>query len=791
MYISLSLLQTFFSSPLSIKHILEACDRIGIEADYQLPTSSDLVVTAKIIETTPHPSADRLKVAILFDGTTQHQVVCGAENCREGIIVPLALPGAKLCATDGTTLTIKKSKLRGIESHGMCCGADEIGFPHLQRAERGLFEFPLDTKLGENAILLLADPMIEFSLTPNLSHCASLLGLAREIAFVTPETELSLPDTFSFDKSPSQQASCDNHDKLHAPLFCAVEISGIEAVESPKFIQEALLKCKQKPINFLVDVTNYIMLMLGQPLHAYDASFVDLTSLHAQTIQQAQDLTLLNDQTVHVSEGSLVIRDNNSILGLAGVMGGEQSAVNANTQSVVLEAAYFNPNKVRSSQNQTKIYSEASYRFARGIDPQMTMPALYAAIHCIQQVCPNVQVSPIRILGTIPAQQAPILLRAQTISRILGMQMQPKEISQNLASLGFYVEPKSDSVSVTPPSYRHDIVEEMDLVEEIFRVQQLAPVKSNSRSAIFPPIYALKRNLTTFLASDGLQQFFTCDLLDPTIAKLDLSPEIAIYLQGSQHTLALRRSLLPGLLASVATNLNRQQALVQAFEIGSVYKKLPNESYKETEQLAIILAGQEPPSWIPSNPLSFYSLKGRVEALLSYLHINNYTIQRSQSLNFHPRQQVDILVGKNCIGSFGTVHPHLCKKAQIRVPVFFAELSIPQLAQSKKKKSPEYHPYSIYPSSFRDVTLSLDSAIPANLLCQKLLKFKSKWLERVFIISVYQNKDHVLPTKNISLRLIYQDYGKTLSNQEIDQEHERLVSLLNQELDQLRGNMNS
>lgn len=790
MYISLSLLQTFLSSPLSIQQILEACDRIGIEAEYQLPSYSPLVVTAKIISTSPHPSADRLKVATLFDGSSQHQIVCGADNCREGIIVPLALPGAKLTSADGSVVTIKKSKLRGIESHGMCCGADEIGFPHLQQSERGLFEFPTDTKLGENAILLLADPLIEYSLTPNLSHCASLLGLSREIAFVSPDTELSIPSTFSFQPLTQQKEKFDAHDIHSAPFFCSVVISGVNAIESPAYIQETLLRCKQKPINLLVDITNYIMLTLGQPLHAYDASSMDPYSLHAYTLPQEQNLILLNDQTVRIPSGALVIRDNNTILGLAGIMGCKQSAIHSNTQNIVLESAYFHPNNVRFTQNQTRMHTEASYRFTRGIDPQMTLPALYAAIHCLQQICPEAKVSPIRILGDIPALQASISLKTQTLSRILGVQMSSEEVCQKLSSLGFQAETNNNAISVTPPSYRHDIVEEMDLVEEIFRIQPVSPKIHKPKHVVFPPVYALKRQLTTFLTASGIQQFFTCDLLDPTNAKLDLSQEPAIYLQGSQHTLTLRRSLLPGLLASVATNLHRQQNKIQAFEIGATYK-LVNDSYKETEHLAMILAGQENTSWIHSEPVSFYTLKGRVEALLKHIRINNYTIQRNLSPNFHPKQQAEVFVGKQLLGFFGMVHPHLCKKAQIRAPIFFAEFSIPLLLQFQKKKIAAYQPYPIYPSSFRDITLTVDSTIPADLLRQKLSKFGSKWLERVFIISVYQNKDHVLPTKNISLRLIYQDYGKTLSNQEIDQEHERLVTLLNQELEQLRGNSNS
>lgn len=786
MHVSLSLLQTFFSVPLSLENILEACDRIGIEVQYDSPTQATGVVTAKVLSTRSHPNAANLKIATLFDGAKEHQIVCGATNCREGIIVPLALPGAKLPLADGSVLTIKTSKLRGIESFGMCCGADEIGFPHLQKSDRGLFEFPANTILGYDAVLLLADPILELSLTPNLGHCASLFGLAREIAFVTPNVQCVLPEVFSFQELPHEYINNELHDFQQSPLFCSVTISNLETNVSPDFIQQALIQCKQKPVNLCVDITNYIMLMLGQPLHAYDASCVDATTLCAQTLSDAEDFNLLNKQQVHLSPGTLVIKDKSSVLGVAGLMGGLASAIQPTTTDIVLEAAYFHPTKIRAAQSQLNLYSEASYRFARGIDPQMTLGALYAAIHCLLRINPNASVSPIRILGAPLAAQPPLYLQTKTIQRILGLSLTAEEASDKLTSLGFHTEPQEHSVRVFIPSYRHDIHEEMDLIEEIFRVQPITPPRTKT-TLTTPPLYTLKRNLSSYLSSAGLQQFFTSDLLDPSIAALVPSLPPSIHLQGSQHTLALRSSLLPGLLASVATNMHRQAYGVHAFEIGATYQRT-NSGYKETDTLAIILAGQAvPASWIPGKAPTFFSIKGWVEALLRFVHIPVYTTQPSAMPHFHPLQQLDIYVGKFCLGSLGTLHPRLCRKTQIRTPVFFAEFSLPMLLQFQKKKAPVYQPYSVYPFSSRDVTLTVDTSIPANFLRQKLLDFGSKWLATVSIISVYQDKDDVLCTKNISLRLVYQDHETTLSNQEIDKEHERLISLLYEEINKLKG----
>ncbi len=794
MRVSLSLLQTFFSSPLSLKQILSACDRIGIETEIEDAFLGSLssVVTAKVLDTQKHPNADTLVVATVFDGTAEHQIVCGAPNCRPGIIIPLALPGAKLRNAEGEILTITKSKIRGIESRGMCCGADELGFPHLQKSERGLFEFPEDTPLGESACSLLAGAFIECSLTPNLGHCASLLGLAREIACVSG-VDLVLPEPFSCLPVPSQYEDLGTHDDQASPFFCSVHISGVDNRPSPQKIQEALFALKQKPINALVDITNYVMLSLGQPLHAYDARYVQKDSIRAEKLQEPSELTLLNKETVSLPEGTLVIRDDAHILGLAGIMGGAVSSVDEETTEIILESAYFLPQAIRSLQKHLPIHSEAGYRFARGTDPQQVLPALYAAIHLIQDLFPEARVSLIRKLGNEEQPLRAVHLRENTTQRILGESITLEDAEISLSQLGFPVTREEDSLCVTVPSYRHDIKEEIDLVEELYRSRDWK-VRSAKHQPAYPPMYKLKRGLTDHLVHAGLQQFFTCDLLDPETASLSLQETELLALQGSKQATALRNSLLPGLIKSVAININRKAPYVHAFEIGTVYSrnKEPKRgkhysAYREQESLGIILSGQsEPLSWENTrSSLSFYSIKGWVETVLRYIgiSIDDCLVTPSESENFHPYQQAQLSYNKQCIGLLGTLHPDLCKKAQIKQQVFFAELLLNPLLGSLKTAPAEYAPYPVYPSSFRDITLTVNEDIPAGLLRKKLLSYPSKWLERVVIISVYQDKSASTTNKNVSLRLLFRDMTRTLSNQEIDAEHERLLTLLNQEID--------
>lgn len=784
MHVPLSLLQTYFSVPLRIKDLLSACDRIGIEAEVLIETSASFssVITAKILQVCPHPNADKLKVATLFDGSQEYQIVCGAPNCREGIVIPLALPGAKLTDSQGNVLTIKKSKIRGVESQGMCCGADELGLPE-ELVTHGLLELANDTPLGEDVATIFSETILEISLTPNLGHCASLFGLAREISHVT-SAALTLPKEFSLQPMPLQEVPSRN-DFSVCPLFCYIKISGIPpASPSPAHLQNALRSLKQKSVNALVDVTNYLMFSLGQPLHAYDARSVHVGSLHVQYTESACSLTLLNNETVMLPKQVPVVCDDERILALAGVMGSLESAVSDETTEIILEGAYFPPEALRASQNLVPIHSEASYRFSRGVDYNNVVPAFFAAIHYLKKMFPEAEFSPIYVMGEAQRTQKTLLLRASTVERILGETLTTKTIHAKLSSLGFPIrEETAKHLRVEIPSYRHDIQREIDLVEEVFRTQSWH-VEARKPMPCYTSIYKLKRHLVDLLANSGLQQFFTCDLLKPELAAL-CDAEHLITLQGSKHATALRPSLLPGLLESTATNLNRQAGGVYAFELGAVYKKVASQ-YQETQTLGILLSGQaEAPSWLPSQgPLSFFSIKSWIEKILNHLGISSqaYTLEPSNHAYFHPYQQGLLRLHKHTLGFLGTVHPKLTKKMQIKHPVFFGELSVDLLNQGQKKTSSQYVPYPIYPSSFRDVTLAVPEELPADALRKELLRSPSKWLERVSIISIYQNKASSNQEKHVSLRLVFQDRKRTLSNQEIDEEYERLVSGLTQRL---------
>ncbi|WP_213318709.1 phenylalanine--tRNA ligase subunit beta [Chlamydiifrater volucris] len=794
MLIPLQALQRYFSSPISLKEILRACDAIGIEvtiSENREKSFSD-VVAVKILDVQPHPNAEKLRVAMIYDGENTIQVVCGAPNCREGIVTAFARVGAVLVSPEGEPYKIKKSKIRGVESFGMCCSTAELGIT--DDSSDGILELPNSTLLGEDLSTILGDVCLELSLTPNLGHCASLLGVAREMAFASGK-KLAIPQEWNFSPFPTLLCpSFERVDEEACPLFAYAEITGVTNMPSPKGLQETLIKLGQKPINAIVDITNYVMLGLGQPLHAYDQRFVDADSLSVSRLDTTHNVTTLQNEEISLPESTLVVRDNEKILAVAGVIGCKSSSVQESTDSIVLEAAYFSPKAVGATIASTGLQTEASYRFSRGIDPKNVLPSLYAAIHLILDIFPQAKVRHVYVLENAPYEARFVHLRASQANRLLGINLDQKECSSKLESLGFQVVKKEeDKLVIEVPSYRHDISNEADLVEELFRsigFEAIAPsqktITSSRVRGAYPPSYSLARQLVQSLTGFGLLEFYTEDLLDPSFTHLCPEAISNVHLSGSKSTLLLRPSLFPGLLSCAARAFNRRHPFFRGFEIGKIYNKI-DERYQEREVLGLVLGGEASPnSWIPSSKeLSFFSMKGLVEKLLADLGINGLLdVEPSDSPLFHPFQQGVLKLRKNELGILGTVHPKHLRNLSISQPVFFAEIVLDKLLKLSPKEPALYKPVLPFPSSFRDITLTVPDRILASTLVKKLLSLNSKWLESVTVVSIYRDsKDIDSNVRNISLRLTFRGNTKTLSNQEVDEEYNLLVTSLYQQLE--------
>ncbi len=800
MLIPLSWLKKYFSTPISLSEIHNACDKIGIEIEaiHSEQFFFSKVVIGEVLETIPHPNADNLKIATVNIGLENLKIICGATNCRPGIKVAVALIGSTLVPKGETqTISIKKSKIRGEVSYGMLCSHQELNItPPFAVVNNGILELPSNAPLGENLSSFLSDHIIELSITPNLGHCCSLWGFAREIAAVSPHLKLKPFEDADISINTSEPNLDFKITSQDCFLYFSVLIKNISVHASPILIQTALESIKVKTINNIVDITNFIMFEQGQPLHAFDADKIDLSSFEVTNLQKQTEFSLLNAKTIILEPQALVIQDKNGPLALAGIIGGEKSKISLKTTNVLLEAAVFSPKSVRSSSHKYDLHTDSSYRFERGVDFHRTLQALKNAVNLIKKSCPEAQVGPIfcKENNSFPIKK--ILLRSSTIHRILSLSLSPNELSEKLLPLGFNtIDTTEDSITVHVPSYRNDINEEIDLVEEICRAIGFEKISKNSQLSYTKfkkdKTYLFKKDLRKLLIKEGLTECYCSDLLvnegDFLLSNDFLPHEKYIFLKNtaSIKTLFLRPSLLQGLLSSCIKNANHKLDSFIAFEIGEIYYK-QDSKYIETSTFACIGYGSTQPfSWEKaSTPLSFFDFKGILENIFSQLFLKKkISFIKSSLLDFHPYQQAIILLDHQPIGKIGQLHPNLLKKSnfKLNVPIFFIECSISPLNKNSILQQ-SFHPIPLYPAIQRDWTISVKQNIEVEQIIKKILEKKSKWLESVSILSVYENNTIGKNIKNVSFRLTYRDTQKTLLSKDIDNEYNKLITSIEKQM---------
>lgn len=800
MLIPLSWLKKYFFTPISLPEIHNACEKIGIEIEaiHSEQFFFSKVVIGEVLEAFPHPNADNLKLTTVNIGSENLRIVCGAANCRSGIKVAVALVGSTLVPKGETQpISIKKSKIRGEMSYGMLCSHQELNInPPFAVTNNGILELPFDAPIGENLSSFLSDHILELSITPNLGHCCSLQGFAREIASVSPHLKLK---PFEEAEISSDILEPELNFKITSKdcfLYFSVLIKDVSIQSSCISIQTALESINVKTINNIVDITNFIMFEQGQPLHAFDADKIDLSSFEVANLQEQTRFFLLNDEPINLEPQTLVIQDKNEPLALAGVMGGEKSKISLKTTNILLEAAVFSPKVVRSSCHKYNLYTDSSYRFERGVDFQKTLQALKNAVYLIKKSCPKAKVGPIFCKENVPLYAKKIFLRSSTVHRILSLSFSPKELSEKLFPLGFITTNISqESITVLVPSYRNDINEEIDLVEEICRAIGFEEISKHSclnyTKLKEDKNYLFKNLLRKLLIKEGLTECYCSDLIvnegDFLLSNDFISHQNYIFLENttSVKTLFLRPSLLQGLLLSITKNANHKLESFLAFEIGETYHKLDSK-YIETSSFACIGYGfNQPYSW-EKNPifLSFFDFKGILENIFSQLFLKKkISFIKSFLPDFHPYQQAIILLDNQPIGKIGQLHPNLLKKSNFKltVPVFFVECCITPLKRNSiLQQSAQSIP--LYPSIQRDWTISVKQDIEVEQIIKKILEKKSKWLESVSVLSVYKNNTIGKNIKNISLRLTYRDSQKTLFSKDIDNEYNKLIASIEKQM---------
>ena len=790
MKIPLSLIRAYLPLEEPLASLAETLTLLGIEVDgieNATPRFSG-VVTGEVLSASPHPDADKLQIAQVFDGEKEWQVVCGAPNCRAGLKTAFAKPGSLLYDEEGRERRLTEAKIRGVVSHGMLCSPSELG---LLGGHDGIIELPADFTPGEDLSRRLWDPVFELSLTPNLGHCMSALGIARELSASLQKPILHTK--IQLEENSSSSIEKQFKAEILAPDLCSRYtcrlIENVQIGPSPFWLQQILVASGMRPMNSVVDATNYILLKTGQPLHAFDAERIAGNSLSIQTNESTISFQGLNGIEYQVPPGTLLISDAEKPLVLAGILGGAESAVTDSSRSILLEAACFDPIAVRKASKRLGIRTDSSQRFEKGTDPHALAEILDEAAQLIAEISGGQIAKGILDVHGKKIELRTIPLRPERANALLGLNLSLGEMEEILKRLGCKVRIDSRNLLAAIPPYRNDLTEEIDLVEEVARlygynnIERKKPLCTVS-DLPHDPLFLFERELRGRLASLGLQEILNCDLISPALA--ELSPEllyptsslIQVLHAKSEEYSVLRPSLLPGMLETVRFNLDQKNSSMSAFEVGRIYLKQEG-SFSEIPQLGIALYGKCRPHHWDSKPsdVDFYDLKGLVESLLVEALGITAEFSAGSHTCFHPGRQATITHQELLIGTLGELHPNVLAKLDIKQRVLFAEINLAHLIHLRKKQR-RMEPLPQYPATERDWTLSLPKDVPCSKLFDAIHSFQSPILEKAELIDIYLFEEET--KRNATLRFTYRDPLKTISFEEAEAAHEKLMAHVSQ-----------
>ncbi len=727
------------------------------------------VVVARIVSAEKHPEADKLRICVVDAGDPEPvQIVCGAANARAGIKVPLARVGAVLPGD----LTIKTAKLRGVESFGMLCSARELG---LGDSHTGLLELPDDAPIGADVreVLRLDDTILEINFTPNRGDALSVLGIAREAA-VLGESAVCIPTTPAI---PAMSEALFQV-RIEAPEGCARfagrVISGVNPqAKTPLWMQERLRRAGQRSLGPLVDVTNYVMLELGQPMHAYDLRRLE-GGITVRWARAGEALELLEGSTIPLAHDMLVIADDVAPVGLAGVMGGKKSGIADDTTDVFLEAAWFQPNAVAGRGRRFGIMTDASQRYERGVDPEGIERAINRATQLLLEMAGGTP-GPLQVTEAnahLPVR-SPIAVRARQIERLIGISIPSDRVAAILTALGMAVTPTADGHSVTPPSWRFDITMEADLIEEVARVYGYneipeidAPMPQRPATVTEREIPGLRFALA--LVDRGYHEAINYTFVDPVLQRR-LHPEVAALPLANPISAELgemRVSLWPGLVKALGDNVRRQQDRVRLFEHGAKFVMQDNV-LKEINVIGGIACGHaDPEQWAtPKQAVDFYDVKADVEALIALQGGKDWRFEAGAVSCLHPGRAAKILRGDRIVGYLGELHPELTRVLDLPSAPYLFEVELGALAITDLPKA---EPLSRFPAVRRDLAVMVDESLTFNQLRESVTVGITEKLRELRVFDVYRGKGVETGRKSVALGLILQDKNKTLTDADVD-----------------------
>ncbi|KZY30033.1 MULTISPECIES: phenylalanine--tRNA ligase subunit beta [unclassified Oleiphilus] len=760
--------------------LLHQITMAGLEVDGMDPVAGEFtgVVVGEVLSKEQHPDADKLSVCQVSDGKETVQVVCGAANVREGLKVPFAKIGAVLPGN----FKIKKAKLRGVESFGMLSAESELG---LAESSDGLMELPVDAPVGAciREYLGLDDNCIDVDLTPNRSDCLSIAGLAREVGVLNKEN-VTKPQIESVVSESELTFKVNLQDTEGCPKYLGRVIEGVDLTKpSPLWLQEKLRRCGLRSIDPAVDVTNYILLELGQPMHAFDLDKLN-GSINVRQAENAEKLTLLDGQEVELRDDTLVIADENTPLAIAGIMGGEASGVSATTQNIFLECAFFAPLAIAGKARSYGLHTDSSHRFERGVDYALQHEAMERATRLLIDIVggkagPIVEESDAE---TLP-KSSTVTLRETKVESLLGLKVETAEIEEILTRLGLEVVDRAEGQwTFAVPSYRFDIAIEPDLIEEIGRVYgynklpkttALGSMKLRAVDEdIFPQDYLADR-----LVSLGYQEAITYSFVDEETQKLVTPEEQGIALANpiSADLAVMRTSLWPGLLKALSYNQKRQQPRVKFFETGLKFVQ-EGEEIVQTRMISGVVSGTvQNENWCnESRAIDFFDVKADLENLLFSID-PTVAFEKGEHAALHPGQTAQIVKNGKKIGYLGAIHPKLQKSLDLNGSVYLFELCLIETVQGQV---PSFDGVSKYPEVRRDLAILIDHEIPFRDVEQIVRDNAGEDLVNLNVFDVYSGDNLAENGKSLGLGLVWQRSDRTLNDEEINESFERIVSAL-------------
>ncbi|MGL2935736.1 phenylalanine--tRNA ligase subunit beta [Acinetobacter baumannii] len=782
MKISENWLRTWVNPAIDSDTLSDQLTMLGLEVDELAPVAKPFtgVVVGEVLTVEQHPDADRLRVTTVNIGSGEPlQIVCGAPNVRAGMKAPVATIGAVLPGD----FKIKKGKLRGVESQGMLCGASEID---LEDKIDGLLELPDDAPVGVNIreYLKLDDNVIDISITPNRGDCFSIRGIAREVAVIN-QLQMNEPEIKSVDATITDEKkvviSTDG-----APRYLGRVIKNVNVkAATPEWMEQALARSGIRTHSILVDVTNYVLMELGQPMHAFDLAKIEGT-VHVRQAQPQEKLQLLNDQEVELQDDVMVIADDQKALAIAGIMGGLASSVTDDTTDIFLESAFFAPLAIAGRARRFGLHTDSSQRYERGVDFELPLIAMNRASQLIQELAGG-EFGPITVAeksDLLPKREAIELKQAQ-VDQLLGYKVAAEFITDALTRLGCEVTIQADGEwSVVPPSHRYDMAIYQDLIEEVARIDgydniQISLPSMDVQLAKYQDRFEIAQ-LRQTVVTLGYQEAISFSFADAKLEK-QLNPQVSPLMLAnpiSSDLAAMRSTLLSSLIPCVQYNLNRQQSRVRFFELGLRFDYQKANSIQDLKQiptLALVAVGsREPESWnAKPQPMDFFDFKGEVEEILAAGRVKVEYV-RSERPWLHPGQSAEILVDGQSIGYLGRLHPSLENELDLST-TWVAELDQAAVLQSYVSNFTEL---SRFPSVRRDIALLISDNINVRDIQQLIEKTGGELLDSTWLFDVYTGQGVEEGKRSLAFALLWQHPSRTLEDAEIKSGMDNIIQVL-------------